>query len=145
MNRRVFITLLGGAAAWPLAARAQQSERTHRVGVLMPYPNGNAEARARLAAFSGELQKLGRIDGSNLRIEVRWTTANAEGIRAAAASLVALAPDVLLATALPSVMALQHATRSIPIVFVQVRDPLAAGIVESLAHPGGKCYRIYDG
>jgi putative ABC transport system substrate-binding protein len=137
LRRREFITLLGGAAAWPLAARAQQGDRVRRIGVLMPYPDANPEAQARLAAFTQGLQQLGWIDGRNSQVVVRWATSSAEGIRQTAGELVALAPDVLLATAIPSVTALQQATRSIPIVFVQVADPLGAGFVESLARPGG--------
>jgi putative tryptophan/tyrosine transport system substrate-binding protein len=138
MKRREFITLLGGgAAAWPAAARAQQDGRKRRIGVLMPYPDANVEAQARLTAFTEGLQQLGWVDGRNAQVVVRWARSSAEGIRQAAADLAALAPDVLLATALPSATALQQATHSIPIVFVQLADPVGTGLVESLARPGG--------
>jgi putative tryptophan/tyrosine transport system substrate-binding protein len=134
LKRREFITLLGGAAAWPLVARAQQDGRNRRIGVLMPYLNRDALGQARLAAFTEELQRLGWTDGRNLQIAVRWAE---RSISLLAAELVALAPDVLLGTGIPSVTALQLETRSIPIVFVQLADPVGAGIVQSLARPGG--------
>ena len=138
MKRRDFISLIGGAtAAWPLAGRAQQAGVIRRIGVLMPYIETNVEAQARLAAFKDGLQQLGWIDGRNSQVIVRWATSSAEGTRLASAELVALAPDVLLATAIPSATALQQATRTIPIVFVQLADPVGAGLVESLAKPGG--------
>ena len=137
MKRRQFITLLGGAAAaWPLAARAQQSERVRRIGVLMYLPADDPKGQARLAALVEALKQLGWSDGRNLSIDTRW--ANADDIRRHAAELVALAPDVLMggtgtATAAP----LLQATRMIPIVFVTVADPVGAGFVASLAEPGG--------
>jgi putative ABC transport system substrate-binding protein len=136
MKRREFITLLGGAAAWPLGARAQQSERVRRIGVLMYLPADDPEGQARLAALVEALKQLGCSDGRNLSIDTRW--ANADDIRSHAAELVALAPDVLVggtgtATAAP----LLQATRMIPIVFVTVADPVGAGFVASLAEPGG--------
>jgi putative ABC transport system substrate-binding protein len=136
MKRREFITLLGGAVAWPLAARAQQSERVRRIGVLMYLPADDPEGQARLAALVEALKQLGWSDGRNLSIDTRW--ANADDIRRHAAELVALAPDVLVggtgtATAAP----LLQATRMIPIVFVTVADPVGAGFVASLAEPGG--------
>jgi len=137
VKRRKFITLLGGAAAWPLAARAQQGERMRRVGVLMNMGADDAEGRARVAAFQQGLQQLGWTDGRNVRIDYRWGTPDAERIRKDAAELVALAPDVILSSATPTVAALQQATRTVPIVFVQVGDPVGAGFVENLARPGG--------
>jgi putative tryptophan/tyrosine transport system substrate-binding protein len=134
LKRRELMTLLGGAAAWPLVARAQQDGRNRRIGVLMPYLNRDALGQARLAAFTEELQRLGWTDGRNLQIAVRWAE---RSISLLAAELVALAPDVLLGTGIPSVTALQLETRSIPIVFVQLADPVGAGIVQSLARPGG--------
>jgi putative ABC transport system substrate-binding protein len=134
LKRRELMTLLGGAAAWPLVARAQQDGRNRRIGVLMPYLNRDALGQARLAAFTEELQQLGWTDGRNLQIAVRWAE---RSISLLAAELVALAPDVLLGTGIPSVTALQLETRSIPIVFVQLADPVGAGIVQSLARPGG--------
>jgi putative tryptophan/tyrosine transport system substrate-binding protein len=137
MKRRDFITLLGGAAAWPLAARAQQGERMRRVGVLMYLgAGGDTEGQARLAAFTQALNQWGWSEGRNLRIDTRW--ANADDIRRHATELVALAPDVLLAgTGTPTVAPLLEATRSVPIVFVIVIDPVGAGFVASLARPGG--------
>jgi putative tryptophan/tyrosine transport system substrate-binding protein len=137
MRRREFITLLGGtAAAWPLAARAQQVERMRRIGVLMPFAADDPEAKARLAAFYQGLQQLGWTDGRNVRIDVRWGSGEPERIRRYATELVALAPDVILASTTPAMGEVQQATRTIPIVFVQVVDPVAAGFVDSLAQPG---------
>jgi len=142
MKRREFITLVGGAAAasavsWPLAARAQQSERVRRIGVLMPLAEHDAEGQARLTAFLQGLQELGWTDGRNVRIDTRWTAGKPDEIRKYAAEFAALAPDVILAAATPIVAALQPATRTVPIVFVLVADPVAAGFVDSLARPGG--------
>jgi ABC-type uncharacterized transport system substrate-binding protein len=136
MNRRSFIALLGGAAAWPLAAHAQ-SAHVRRVGVLMPYPETAPEGQARIAAFAQQLRQLGWIDGRNLQVDIRWATNDAQRIRRDATELVALTPDAIVATANPAVAALQQATRSIPIVFVQTADPVGAGFVDSLARPGG--------
>ena len=137
MKRRAFITLLGGAAAWPLAARAQQGERMRRFGVLVNLGADDAEGRARYAAFRQGLQQLGWTDGRNVRIDYRWYAGNADAARTHAAELVALAPDVILAEGSPSVAALRSATRTVPIVFVSIIDPVGAGFVESLARPGG--------
>jgi putative tryptophan/tyrosine transport system substrate-binding protein len=137
-NRREFITLLGGAAAaWPLAARAQQPERMHRIGVLLPAAADDAIFQARLAAFHQALALLGWIIGRNVRIDTRWATTNRAEIQRQAAELAALAPDVILATGDSTVPPLLQATRSVPIVFPVVTDPLGAGYVESLARPGG--------
>jgi putative tryptophan/tyrosine transport system substrate-binding protein len=137
MRRRTFITLLGGAAAWPLAARAQQGERMRRIGVLMNVAADDPESQTRIAAFQQSLQQLGWTDGGNVRIEIRWGAGDVERIRRHATELVALTPDVILATGAPVTAALQQATGSTPIVFVQVIDPVGAGFVESLARPGG--------
>jgi len=135
MKRREFITLLGGtAAAWPLAARAQQRERMRRIGVLMNLAADDPESLARVAAFHQGLQQLGWTIGRNVQIEYRWSPA-ADRFREYAAELVALTPDVLLApggAALP----LQQATRTVPIVFVQIIDPVGSGLVASVARPG---------
>jgi len=137
MKRREFITLLGGAAvAWPLVARAQQPERMRRVGVLMNLAADDPEALARLAAFHQGLQEAGWVVGRNLRIEYRWGAGDADRFRRYAAELVALAPDVILATSGSTVPWLLQATRSVPIVFTQTPDPVGAGFVASLAHPG---------
>jgi len=137
MNRREFITLLGGAAAWPLAARAQQPERMRRIGVLMPSAADDPEFQARMTAFVQGLAQLGWLDGRNVRIDTRWGVADADRIRKYAAELVALAPDVILAAGGAVVPPLLQATRSVPIVFTQTPDPVGAGFVQSLARPGG--------
>jgi putative ABC transport system substrate-binding protein len=138
VRRRAFITLVGGAAvSWPLAARAQQGEKMRRIGVLMPFAADDPEAKARLAAFHQGLQQLGWTDGRNVRIDIRWGAGEPERIRRYATELVALAPDVILASTTPAMGELQQATRTIPIVFVQVVDPVAAGFVDGLARPGG--------
>ena len=138
MRRREFISLLGGAAAaWPLAARAQQGERMRHIGVLVPFTADDPPGRARLATFVQALQKLGWTDGRNVRIEPRWGRGNASDIRKFAAELVALAPDVILADSSATVAPLLQETRSVPIVFTIVADPVGAGYVDSLARPGG--------
>jgi putative ABC transport system substrate-binding protein len=138
MRRRYFITLLGGAAAtWPLAARAQQPEQMRRIGVLMNRAADNPEGQAAVAAFRQALQQLGWSDGRNVRIDTRWGANDINRDRRDAAELVALAPDVILASGTPNVAALQHITRSLPIVFVGVTDPVGAGVVDTLARPGG--------
>jgi ABC-type uncharacterized transport system substrate-binding protein len=136
MKRREFITLLGGAAAWPLAARAQQGERMRRIGVLMPHDQDSPVGQARIAALVQELQRLGWT-GRNVRIDIRWAGADTENIRRHAAELAALAPDVILANGSVVVTPLLQATRTVPIVFVVVPDPVGAGFVDSLARPGG--------
>jgi putative tryptophan/tyrosine transport system substrate-binding protein len=137
MQRRDFITLLGGAAAaWPLATHAQQPERVRRIGVL----RGGADderGQAVLAAFLQGLQQLGWTDGRNVRIDIRWPAGNADDARKYATELVALAPDVIFTSGSASVAPLLQATRTVPIVFASVVDPVGAGFVESLARPGG--------
>src|SRR6266436_7498335 len=145
MRRREFITLLGGAAAWPLAARAQQAERVRRIGVRMYLAADDAQGQGRLAAFTQAMKQLGWSDGRNLRIDTRW--ANADDIRKHAAELAALAPDVLVAgTGTATVAPLLQATRTVPILFVSVIDPVGAGFVASLAQPGGNAtgFTIYE-
>ena len=139
MRRREFITLLGGAvaAAWPLAAQAQQPERMRRIGVLMNAAAVNSEQQSWLGAFLKALQELGWIDGRNVRIDTRWATTNAAEIRKHAAELAALAPDVILAPGASTVGPLLQATRTVPIVFPIIVDPVAGGFVDSLARPGG--------
>jgi putative tryptophan/tyrosine transport system substrate-binding protein len=138
MKRRAFITLLGGAAAaWPLAASAQSGERMRHIGVLMPFTADDLPGRARLAAFVQAMQQLGWADGRNVRIEPRWGSGNTDDIRKFAAELVALAPDVILADSSTSIAALLQTTRSVPIVFAIVADPVGAGYIDSLARPGG--------
>jgi putative ABC transport system substrate-binding protein len=138
MQRREFITLLGGAAfAWPRAARAQQADRMRRVGVLDSRAADDLEGRARLAVFLQGLQELGWIEGRNLRIDYRFAAADADRTRTYAAELVALAPDVILSQASASIAALLQRTRTVPIVFVNIIDPVGAGYVARLARPGG--------
>jgi putative ABC transport system substrate-binding protein len=137
MKRREFILALGGAAAvWPLGARAQQPGTMRPIGVLMSSAD-DPEGQARLAAFVQGLQQLGWTDGRNLRIDTRWSGGNAEDSRRYAGELAALRPDVILVSGTASVMPLLQVTRTVPIVFVLVPDPVGAGIVDSLARPGG--------
>jgi ABC-type uncharacterized transport system substrate-binding protein len=138
MKRRAFISLLGGSAAtWPLAARAPQPHRVRRIGVFMPGVADDPEYEVRIAAFLQGLGELGWIVGRNVRIDYRWGAGDVERYRAIAAELVALAPDVLLATGYATVSALQKATGSVPIVFANVTDPVGGGLVANLARPGG--------
>jgi putative ABC transport system substrate-binding protein len=138
MRRREFLTLGGGAAiAWPLGARAQQSDRVRRIGLLMSQAEGDPEAKSREAALRDGLAKLGWIDGRNFRFEMRFASGSAERMQANAAELVRLAPDVIFASATVALTAVQRETRTIPIVFAQVTDPVGAGFVASLARPGG--------
>jgi Phage integrase family/ABC transporter substrate binding protein len=138
MRRREFITLLGGAAAaWPLAARAQQRERMRRIGILMNLGADDPQAQARVAAFLQGLQEAGWAVDRNVQIDIRWGDRDAERNRKNVAELVAFTPDAILATTFPIVMALQQATREVPIVFAGIIDPVGAGLVASLARPGG--------
>jgi putative ABC transport system substrate-binding protein len=142
MKRRAFITLLGGAAAssvfWPLAARAQQGDRMRRIGVLMAAAADDPENQTRIGAFQQALAQLGWTDGRNMRLDMRWATTNADDIRKHAVELAALAPDAILAGSGTTTLApLLQATRTVPIVFVVVIDPVGAGFVSSLARPGG--------
>src|SRR5215475_15221636 len=136
MRRREFIALLGGAAAWPLAARAQQPDRLRRIGILMYLASDDADAQSRNAAFLQGLQELGWAVGRNVRIDYRWGASNfdPERMRKGAVELV---PDVVLATTVPIVLALQQVSRTVPIVFAAAIDPVGAGLVASLARPGG--------
>jgi putative tryptophan/tyrosine transport system substrate-binding protein len=138
VKRREFISLLGGAvAAWPLAVRAQQPERVRRIGVLMNAAADDSEAAALIGAFSQGLSELGWSIGRNVRIDYRWYAGNADAARKYAEELVALSPDVILAAGTPGVTAIQQDTDSVPIVFARVSDPVGAGVVSSLARPGG--------
>jgi putative tryptophan/tyrosine transport system substrate-binding protein len=137
LRRRQFITLLGGAAAWPLAARAQQPDRTRRISVFLPAAADDAAFQAWVGAFLQGLALLGWTIGRNVRIDIRWATPNAAEIRRHAAELAAVAPDVILAHGSSTVEALLQVTRTIPIVFPIASDPVGAGFVESLARPGG--------
>jgi putative ABC transport system substrate-binding protein len=136
MKRRDFITLLGGAAAWPLAARAQQGERVRRIGALYSLAEGDPESAARRTAFEQALRELGWNNGGNLRIDYRWAENDPELLRKFTAELVALAPDVILTSGSITAIPMVRATRNIPIVFLQVIDPVGSGLIESMAHPG---------
>ena len=141
MRRRAFITLLGAAAAssplWPFAARAQQSDRMRRIGVLMSFAASDPESQMRLAAFEKGLRELGWVEGRNLRTEYRFAAGGGDLLRSHAAELVRMAPDLILANSTPVMAALQEQRRTLPIVFVQVTDPVGQGLVPNLARPGG--------
>ena len=137
LKRRQFITLLAGTAAWPLAARAQQPDRMRHIGVLMGYAESDRDAQSWLTAFRGALTKLGWTEGSNLRIELRWSANNPDRMRTLAKELVDLRPDAILGATTPVVGALAHETRTISIVFTGVSDPIGSGFAANLAHPGG--------
>ena len=137
MRRREFITLLGGAAAWPLAARAQQSERMRRIGVLMPGEENDPVMKLRYSAFTQGLADFGWTDGRNVRVDLRWGGGDSNRIRALAQELVSLQPDIILANGTPATVALQRETRTIPIVFAAASDPVVRGIVPRLDRPGG--------
>jgi putative ABC transport system substrate-binding protein len=146
VKRRVFIARLGSAAAWPVAARAQLGDRVRRIGVLLNRESDDPEAQARNAAFLQGLQELGWTVGRNVRIDYRWGGGNADRHRGLAAELVALTPDVILAATGAVVGALQQVSRTVPIVFVGVIDPVGGGWVESLARPSGNAtgFAAYD-
>src|SRR5262245_51150675 len=139
MHRRSFLTLLGGAsaAAWPLAARAQQGERIRRIGVLMPGDENDPEGKRRVSAFTQALADLGWTDGRNVRMELRWARADINRIRALAQELVGLQPDVIVTGGTAAPAAVQRETQTIPIVFTVVAEPVASGIVPRLDRPGG--------
>jgi putative ABC transport system substrate-binding protein len=137
IRRREFITVLGGAAAWPLAARAQQRERMRRIGVLAPFAESDRQGQARVAAFRQRMSQLGWAEGRNIQIDYRWTDGEADRAHTYAAELVARAPAAIVANGTPLVAALQRVTRDVPIVFTGVSDPIDAGFIASLARPGG--------
>jgi putative tryptophan/tyrosine transport system substrate-binding protein len=146
LTRREVISLLGGAAAWPLAARAQQGERIRRIGVLTSWAADDPAAQARVRMFANSMAQSGWIEGRNVHIEIHWAGRDPERIRRSAAELLALAPDAILAVASATVGPLLQSTRSVPIVFVQVAEPVAAGFVESLERPGGNAtgFMLYE-
>ena len=147
MRRRDFIKeIVGSAAAWPLTARAQQGEHMRRIGVLMQIGPDDPEAPALVGAFSQALAEAGWIIGRNARIDYRWHQGNAEAARAYAAELLALTPDIILASGVHGVTAVKQLTRTVPIVFVNVADPVGVGIVDSLARPGGNItgFMVFD-
>jgi putative ABC transport system substrate-binding protein len=137
MKRREFITLLGGAAAWPLAPRAQQRDRTRRIGVLTAADENDPEGKLRVSAFTQALADLGWSDGRNVRMDLRWSGGDIKRIRALAQELADLQPDIILTAATPATVAVQRETRTIPIVFEGVSDPVASGLVGRLNQPGG--------
>ena len=137
MNRRDFITLLGGAAAWPLAARAQQSDRVRRVGMLIGFDENDPVGKTNVAAFTQALAELSWTDGRNVRMDLRWYGGDINRMRALAQELVGLQPDIILTESTPAAATLQRETRTIPIVFVGVADPVASNIVARLNQPGG--------
>jgi putative ABC transport system substrate-binding protein len=146
LKRREVIALLGAAAAWPLVARAQQDERVRHIGVLMNRTVDDAHGQARLAALRQALQQLGWSDGRNARIDIRWGEDDVDRERKAALELVALVPDIVVASGTLSVAAVQNISRTLPIVFAAVADPVGAGFVDSLARPGGNAtgFMIYE-
>jgi putative tryptophan/tyrosine transport system substrate-binding protein len=146
VRRREFITLLGGAVAWPLVARAQQPASLRRIAILTPFSANDAEGNARLTAFAQGLAQSGWTVGQNVRIDYRWGDGKADTMRKYAAELVALGPDVILASSSAAVAPLLEATRTIPIVFAGIADPVAAGYVENLARPGGNAtgFAVYE-
>jgi putative ABC transport system substrate-binding protein len=137
VNRRDFITLLGSAAAWPLAARGQQGERMRRIGIVMPFAKGDSEGEARIRAFKQELAKLGWTDGGNIQFDERWPADNMDLVRSHAASLVASNPDIIVVAGGRIVPVLMRLTRSIPVVLPGASDPVGVGWAQSLARPGG--------
>jgi ABC transporter substrate binding protein len=138
MRRREFITLLGGATVvWPLAARAQQTDRVRRIGALMGFGENDAEGTLWFSSFTRALSELGWVDGRNVRMDVRWSASNTERERIFAKELISLQPDVILAHGTPVTAALRQETQMIPIVFGAVADPVGEGFVESLSRPGG--------
>jgi putative ABC transport system substrate-binding protein len=146
VRRRDFIKGIAVSVAWPLAARAQQPERMRRIGVLMNRAASDAEGQARLAAFRQALEQLGWSEGRNVQIDIRWGEDKVDLQRKYAAELVALAPDAILASGTMSVMEVQALSRKLPIVFAAVADPVGAGFVESMAHPGGNAtgFMLYE-
>jgi putative ABC transport system substrate-binding protein len=138
MKRRDFITLVGGAAAtWPLAARAQPSEKMRRIGMLMAYAESDSVAQSYVTTFTQALQQFGWVDGRNARIDYRWGAGAVERMHALAKDLVTLQPDVILCSTTPVTVAMHRQTNAIPIVFTVVSDPVGAGLVAGLARPGG--------
>src|SRR5436190_8252671 len=141
--RREFFTLLGGAAAWPLAARAQQGDRMRRIGVLMLYPESDPQGQLRATAFRQGLEKLGWVVGRNIQLDFQWGFGDAAWIQSAAGQLLRLMPDVILANGTPAARTMQQASRTVPVVFIAGSDPVVDGLVPSLAHPGGNLTGFY--
>ena len=144
MKRREFITILGSAAAWSLMARAQQNERIPRVGVLIPYLDNDTEAQAQMAAFRDGLEKLGLVPGRSVQIDERWAAGDFGVLRRAAKELVILRPDVIISRSTAATAALLYETRTKPVVFLVISDPVGDGFVVSLVHPGGHATGFTD-
>ena len=146
MNRRGFITLLGGAAAWPFTAHAQQGDLVRRIGVLMGFDENDPEGNLRHSAFTQALAGLGWTDGRNVRMDLRWRADDTNRIRALAQELVGLQPDIIVTGSTPTTVAVQRETRTIPIVFAGVAEPVAIGLVPNLNHPGGNItgFALYE-
>src|SRR5262249_1571340 len=147
MTRRELITLLGTAAAWPLAAWAQQPDRMRRIGVLMAYAENDREYQSHLAAFREELEKLGWTEGRNVQIDYRWAALDPELMRRFTRELIALQPGVTLSSSSPATASLLQETRSIPIIFANIADPVGSGLVASLSRPGGNAtgFMLFEG
>jgi putative tryptophan/tyrosine transport system substrate-binding protein len=143
MRRREFVSLICGAAAWPFAVRAQQADRTRRIGVLMLYPENDPQGQLRATAFKEGLQKLGWVVGRNVQIDFQWGFGDADWVRSAAVKLLQLAPDVILANGTPAAKTMQQATRTVPVIFIAGSDPVLDGLVPNLAHPGGNLTGFY--
>src|SRR6516165_9968408 len=135
--RRKFVVALGGAAAWPLAARSQQADRVRRIGVLMAFDENDPEGKPRVSAFTQALAGLGWTDGRNVRMDLRWAGGDSNRMRALAQELVRLQPDIIMTNAGPAIVAVQRETRTIPIVFAYVGEPVVSGIVARLDRPSG--------
>ena len=146
MNRREFIAGLGGAAAWPLAADAQQRERMRRIGVLMPFDENDPEGKRRVSAFTQAIAGLGWTVGRNVRVDIRWGGNDTDRIRARAQELVGLQPDIIVTNGTPATVALRRETRTIPIVLAGVSEPVASGFVAKLNQPGGNItgFALYE-
>src|SRR5262245_50930125 len=143
IGRRKFITLLGGAAAWPLAVRAQQPERMRRIGVLMLYPENDLEGQLRATGLRNGLQKRGWVVGGNVEVDFQWGFGDADWIRSAGARLLRSAPDVILANGTPAARTMQQLTRTVAVIFIAGSDPVVDGLVTSLARPGGNLTGLY--
>src|SRR5262245_61988242 len=137
MRRREFITLIGGTAAWPLSALAQQDDRVRRIGVFMQFDQSDPEGKRRVSALTQALADLGWLDGRNARMDLRWAGGDTNRIQALSQDLVGLQPDIILTHTTPATVALQRETRTIPIVFASVLDPVASGLVARLDRPSG--------
>jgi putative tryptophan/tyrosine transport system substrate-binding protein len=144
IRRREFVVTLSGAAAWPLAARAQQGDRMRRIGVLMGYAESDREGQANFAALQGGLQKLGWTEGRNIRVDARWASADADLVHRFAKEMVALQPDLIVTQNTPITAAVLHQTRTIPIIFANVSDPIGSGFVAGLPRPGGNVTGFID-